>query len=90
MATSRDPFPFAARGARRLSDFRAHLKTEIEAIRIFGQTVFEVWINEEAAEGGGQQAWDHCLEQARDASERRLRVLEIFSCLLLSGRSAAR
>jgi hypothetical protein len=61
-----DPFPFVAKGARRLSDFRAQLKAEIEAIRIFGQPVFEVWINEEAAEDGSQQAWYHCMEQARD------------------------
>ena len=61
-----DPFPIAAKGSKRLSDFRAQLKAEIEAIRIFGQRVFEVWINEQAAEDGSQQAWDHCMEQARD------------------------
>jgi hypothetical protein len=61
-----DPFPIATKGTKRLSDFRARLKAEIEAIRIFGQPVFEVWINEQAAEDGNQQAWDHCMEQARD------------------------
>ena len=61
-----DPFPVAAKGPKRLSDFRAQLKAEIEAIRIFGQPVYEVWINEKAAEDSSQQAWDHCMEQARD------------------------
>jgi hypothetical protein len=61
-----DPFPVAAKGTKRLSDYRAQLKTEIEAIRIFGQPIFEVWINEKAAEDGSQQAWDHCMGQARD------------------------
>jgi hypothetical protein len=61
-----DPFPIATKGTKRLSDFRAQLKVEIEAIRIFGQLVFEVWINEQAAEDSSQQAWDHCMEQARD------------------------
>jgi hypothetical protein len=61
-----DPFPVAAKGAKRLSDIRAQLKAEIEAVRIFGQPVYEVWINEKAAEDGSQQAWDHCMEQARD------------------------
>jgi hypothetical protein len=61
-----DPFPITAKGAKRLSDIRAQLKAEIEAVEIFGQPVYEVWINEKAAEDGSQQAWDHCMEQARD------------------------
>jgi hypothetical protein len=61
-----DRFPIAAKDAKRLSEIRAQLKAEIDATRIFGQPVFEVWINEEAAEDGSQQAWDHCIEQARD------------------------
>ncbi len=61
-----DPFPVAAKGTRRLSDIRAQLKSEIEAVRIFGQPVYEVWINEKAVEDGSQEAWDHCMEQARD------------------------
>jgi Domain of unknown function (DUF4062) len=37
------------------------------ASRIFGQSVYEVSINEKAAEDGiSRQAWDHCMEQARD------------------------
>lgn len=61
-----DPFPIGAKGAKKLSDVRAQLKSEIEAVRIFGQPTFEVWINERAAEDGSKQAWDHCMEQARD------------------------
>ncbi len=61
-----EAFPIAAKGARKLSDIRTQLKKDIEAITIFGQPIYEVWINEEAAEDGSQQAWDHCLDQARD------------------------
>ncbi len=53
---------------KRLSDIRAQLKAEIEAVRIFAQPVYEVWINEKAVEDSSQQAWDHCMEQARDAT----------------------
>lgn len=61
-----DPFPVAAKLSKKMSDIRAQLKKEIEAQRIFGQQIYEVWINEEVAEDGSQQAWDHCLEQARE------------------------
>jgi hypothetical protein len=61
-----DLFPTGAKGAKRLSDIRTQLKAEIEAVRIFGEQVYEVWINEKAAEDGSQQAWDHWMEQARD------------------------
>jgi hypothetical protein len=37
----------AGQTATRLSDIRKILKTEIEAVAIFGKEIFEVWINEE-------------------------------------------
>lgn len=61
-----DSFPLQQKGARNLSKIRADLKKEIEAVQIFGQSVYDLWINEKAAEDGSQQAWDHCMKQARD------------------------
>jgi len=61
-----DPFPIGAKSAKKLSDVRAQLKSDIESIRIFGQPIFEVWINEKATEDSSKQAWDRCIEQARD------------------------
>jgi hypothetical protein len=61
-----DRFPLEAKAARALSEIRAELKKEIEAVKVFGQPIYEVWINEKAAEDGGQEAWDHCMEQAHD------------------------
>ncbi len=61
-----DLFPLADAQARTLSEIRARLKEEIEAIKIFGHPIYDVWINEKEAEDGSQQAWDHCMDQARD------------------------
>jgi hypothetical protein len=61
-----DRFPLEGKGARALSEIRAGLKKNIEDVRVFGQATYEVWINEEVAEDGSQQAWDHCMDQARD------------------------
>jgi Domain of unknown function (DUF4062) len=61
-----DRFPLEGKAARTLSELRAELKKEVEAVKIFGQHIYEVWINETAAEDGSQQAWDHCMEQAKD------------------------
>jgi hypothetical protein len=50
----------------RLSDIRRELKTEIEAIEVFGKKVFEVWINEEAPpQGGTWDSWDVCIEAVK-------------------------
>jgi hypothetical protein len=61
-----DRFPLETKKARTLSEIRVDLKRDIEVIQVFGQAIYEVWINEEAVEDGGQQAWEHCIEQARD------------------------
>ena len=61
-----DRFPLEGKGARTLSEIRPDLKRDIEAIQVFGQSIYEVWINEDATEDGSQPAWDHCMEQARD------------------------
>jgi len=50
-----------------LSTYRKNLQTAIEAARIFGQQVFEVWINERAGPAPATQSWwEWCLSQARD------------------------
>jgi Domain of unknown function (DUF4062) len=61
-----DRYPLEGKAARTLSEIRAELKKDIEAVKVFGQSIYEVWINEKAAEDGSQQAWDHCMEQAHD------------------------
>lgn len=61
----RDRFPLSRTGAKELTQVREDLKRDIESIAIFGQTVYEVWINELAIEDASQQAWDHCMEQAK-------------------------
>lgn len=61
-----DLFPLDAAGARILSGIRADLKEKIEKQRVFGQNIYEVWINEEATADTSQSAWDHCMEQARE------------------------
>lgn len=50
-----------------LSAHRAALQKAIEGARIFGQRVFEVWINERAGPAAGTQNWwQWCLQQAHD------------------------
>ena len=50
-----------------LSDIRKKLKSEIEAEKLFGKPLFEVWINEDAPPApGNEDSWDHCLAQAKD------------------------
>ena len=61
-----DPFPVSARVAKKLSEIRTQLKAEIEAVRIFGQQIYEVWINEPAVDDAARKAWEVCLDEARD------------------------
>jgi len=50
-----------------LSSIRRELKKEILAQELFGDTAFEVWINEEAPPGGGTwDSWDTCMNAVRD------------------------
>jgi hypothetical protein len=61
-----DYFP-VAQTTSRLSDIRKDLKTEIEAVELFGKKLFEVWINEEAPpQGGTWDSWDVCMEAVND------------------------
>ena len=61
-----DRFPLAAAKSRTLSETRMDLKKSIEATRPLGQSLFEVWINEDRTDDGSKPAWDHCMDQAAD------------------------
>jgi hypothetical protein len=61
-----DKFPADPPG-RPLSEIRKELKTEIEAVEVFGKKVFEVWINEETPpQGGTWDSWEVCLQAVKD------------------------
>lgn len=50
------------------TDLRRRLKREIEAWELFGNRVFDVWINEEApAASSVEDSWEHCLRQVDDS-----------------------
>jgi hypothetical protein len=66
---SLDYFP-TGQTATRLSDIRKDLKTEIEALEIFGKKVFEVWINEETPpQGGTWDSWEPEMARRRCSSQ---------------------
>src|SRR5262249_55569297 len=61
-----DKFPVNPPG-RALSEIRKELKTEIQALDVFGKNLFEVWINEETPpQGGTWDSWDVCLQAVKD------------------------
>lgn len=64
-----DLFPLGGGiGSRSLSEIRGLLKKAIEAEKLFGKEIFEVWINEdEPPEPGTIDSWDLCVEKAREA-----------------------
>jgi Domain of unknown function (DUF4062) len=64
-----DMFPAGGgAGSLPLTEVRAALKAEIEAIELLGKPVFEVWINEQApAAAATLDIWDKCLAEVDDA-----------------------
>ena len=51
-----------------LTALRRELKDMLEGQKLLGKQLLEVWINEEAAPGpGDENAWEHCLRQAQEA-----------------------
>jgi len=61
----RDVFP---KGGPNLTQTRSELKAELEGISLFGERLFDVWINELApADEGSQDSWDTCLREVRDS-----------------------
>ncbi|HLG15534.1 MAG TPA: DUF4062 domain-containing protein [Blastocatellia bacterium] len=62
-----DRFPAGSKNSPTLSTIRKDLKKEIEAQELFGDTAFEVWINEVAPpQGGTWDSWEVCLNAVRD------------------------
>lgn len=67
MLSSRCNDHFPANSDQTLSLIRVELKREIEATRLFGKQVFEVWINEDAPPADAMDdSWDACLQAVRD------------------------
>jgi hypothetical protein len=60
-----DPFPRA--GGESLTIVRQRLKDELQAAELFGQRLFQVWINEDAPPADGDDGWDACMKQVDDA-----------------------
>lgn len=55
-------------GGRTLTELRKDLRDRIEAQTLFGQRVFEVWINEDSpGRGTDINSWDACLAEVRKA-----------------------
>lgn len=55
-------------GSKTLTLLRTELKQELEATTFLGQSLFEVWINEDAPPAPGDDtSWEQCLRQASDA-----------------------
>ena len=67
MISSRCNDRFPQKSGRVLSDIRKDLKKEIEALKVFGEPIFEVWINEDTPpQGGTWDSWDVCLQAVDD------------------------
>lgn len=67
MLSSRCNDLFPDKGKTRLSGIRRTLKKEIEAQKVLGQTIFEVWINEDAPPADAtNDSWEACLQAVRD------------------------
>jgi hypothetical protein len=69
MLSSRVTDPIELGGkASTLSVVRRAIKAELEAEPLFGEQVFNVWINEDApAAEGSVDAWEQCLRQVTEA-----------------------
>lgn len=67
MISSRCNDHFPQKSGRVLSDIRKDLKKEIEALKVFGEPIFEVWINEDTPpQDGTRDSWDVCLQAVDD------------------------
>src|SRR6266851_3164560 len=67
MISSRCDDPFPSTGGVALSQIRRELKREIETTTLFGETIYEVWINEETPPQGGRwDSWEVCVEAVKD------------------------
>jgi hypothetical protein len=63
MISSRCNDFFPASSRQPLTDTRRVLKTRLEATKLFGQQLFEVWINEDAPPAAGDDGWEACMRE---------------------------
>jgi hypothetical protein len=62
-----DRFSLGAKTGATLSEIRKQIKEEIEGQKLFGESFFEVWINEDAPpQPGSNDSWDVCIKAVRD------------------------
>lgn len=67
MLSSRCFDEFPDNSGTNLSKIRISLKAEIEASTLFGNQLFEVWINEDASPTDGTvDSWEACLQAVRE------------------------
>jgi hypothetical protein len=67
--SSKNKAPFNEPGDKTLTELRREIKERLEAEKLLGDQLFEVWINEDApAPGAVETATAHCLEQVRKAN----------------------
>ncbi len=61
-----DAFPTNSKG-RLLSDIRKDLKAAVEELKVFGEPIFEVWINEDTPpQSGTRDSWEVCMQAVKD------------------------
>lgn len=63
---SKQPFPYGGNKQALLADVRKEIQADLEAEPMFGEQLFEVWINENAPSDAAD-IWDKCLEEVRRA-----------------------
>lgn len=68
MISSRCDDPFPSGSSENLTETRRKLKKALQDATLFGQQLFEVWINEDAPAPPSQDSWDACMRQV-DASD---------------------
>jgi hypothetical protein len=62
-----DFFPLGAKTGATLSEIRKTIKKEIESQKLFGQSLFDVWINEDtSSQPGSNNSLDVCLAEVKD------------------------
>jgi hypothetical protein len=65
---SKQNFPYKGKVDAQLSDIRKDLAAIIEKEELFGEPLFEAWINEVApAAEGTADIWDKCIDEVRKA-----------------------
>ncbi|MGB8743335.1 MAG: DUF4062 domain-containing protein [Xanthobacteraceae bacterium] len=66
MISSRCLDSFPRSNGKPLSETRRALKAKLVQVKLFGQELFRVWINEDAPPAPGEKGWDTCMKQVED------------------------